>query len=154
MADEKSPVAALIDLLDLERIEDGIYRGGLGEPGWTRVYGGQVIGQALVAALRTVPADRPPHSLHAYFIRPGDPSVPIVYRVANDRDGKSFTTRRVVAIQHGKPIFNLAASFQVIEEGASHQSRMPDVPSPAIYAFEAFNPWVPSGVVGSHSVGA
>lgn len=130
MTDSQSPVAALIALLDLERIEDGIYRGRTGEPGWRRVFGGQVIGQALVAAIRTVDAARPPHSLHAYFIRPGDPKAPIIYHVENDRDGTSFTTRRVVAIQHGKPIFNMAASFQIVEPGVEHQSTMPDVPGP------------------------
>ena len=126
----QSPVAALIALLDLERIDDDLYRGRTDEPGWKRVFGGQVIGQALVAAIRTVSEPRAPHSLHAYFIRPGDPEVPIIYRVERDRDGSSFTTRRVVAIQHGRPIFNMAASFQIEEPGVEHQSAMPDVPGP------------------------
>src|SRR6266576_5441415 len=107
----------LIDLLDLEQIEVNIFRGRSPEERVQRVFGGQVAGQALVAAGRTVPADRPVHSLHAYFIRPGDPSVPIVYTVDRIRDGRSFTTRRVVAVQHGRAIFTLSASFHVQEPG-------------------------------------
>ena len=122
-------VEDLIQILDLEQIEQNLYRGHSPDASWQRVFGGQVIGQALVAAYRTV-EERICHSLHAYFIRPGDPKVPIVYEVDRARDGKSFTTRRVVAIQHGKQIFNLAASFQVHEEGFEHQSDMPDVPMP------------------------
>ncbi len=95
-----------------------------------RVFGGQVAAQALVAAGRTVPADRPPHSLHAYFLRPGDPGAPIVYTVDRIRDGRSFTTRRVVAVQHGQPIFHLSASFQVTEDGLEHQEPMPPAPDP------------------------
>src|ERR687891_2903641 len=102
---------SLLDLLDLERIEENIFRGQSRSAVVPRVFGGQVAAQALVAAGRTVPADRPAHSLHAYFLRPGDPSVPILYEVDRIRDGRSFTTRRVVAIQHGKAIFNLSASF-------------------------------------------
>jgi acyl-CoA thioesterase-2 len=94
------------------------------------VFGGQVAAQALVAAGRTVGEDRPVHSLHAYFLRPGDPNIPIVYEVDRIRDGKSFTTRRVVAIQHGRAIFNLAASFQIVESGPDHQLPMPTVPRP------------------------
>ena len=94
-----------------------------------RIFGGQAAGQALVAAARTVDADRV-HSLHAYFLRPGDPTIPVLYEVDRIRDGRSFTTRRVVAIQHGKPIFNLSASFQVDEEGYEHQAEMPEVPDP------------------------
>ena len=101
----------LIDLLDLEQIEVNLFRGHSPDDSWQRVFGGQVIGQALVAASRTV-EDVVCHSLHAYFLRPGDPSVPIVYEVDRARDGKSFKSRRVTAIQHGKQIFNLAASFQ------------------------------------------
>ena len=101
----------LLDLLDLEQIEVNIFRGRSPDETVQRVFGGQVAGQALVAAGRTVPEDRPVHSLHAYFIRPGDPSVPLVYTVDRVRDGRSFTTRRVTAIQHGKPIFTLSASF-------------------------------------------
>src|SRR4051794_4532574 len=107
------PLDALVDLLDLEAIEANIFRG-RSQPGLlTRTFGGQVAGQALVAAGRTVPEDRPVHSLHAYFLRPGDAGAPIVYNVDRIRDGRSFTTRRVVAVQHGEAIFNLAASFQV-----------------------------------------
>src|ERR1041385_3216774 len=111
----------LIDLLDLEQIEVNIFRGRSPDERVQRVFGGQVAGQALVAAGRTVPRDRPVHSLHAYFIRPGDPSVPLVYTVDRVRDGRSFTTRRVTAIQHGKAIFTLSASFQVAEDGPTHQ---------------------------------
>src|SRR5690348_4341321 len=100
----------LLELLDLEQIEVNIFRGRSPEERVQRVFGGQVAGQALVAAGRTVPADRPVHSLHAYFIRPGDPAVPIIYLVDRVRDGRSFTTRRVSAIQHGKVIFTLSAS--------------------------------------------
>ncbi|WP_243793448.1 acyl-CoA thioesterase II [Saccharopolyspora gloriosae] len=120
----------LIALLDLERIEENIFRGVSPAESPVRVFGGQVAGQALVAAGRTVPEDRPVHSLHAYFIRPGDPSVPIVYEVDRTRDGRSFTTRRVVAVQHGKPIFSLSASFQLVEDGIDHAESMPDVPAP------------------------
>ncbi|GAB3985556.1 acyl-CoA thioesterase II [Actinoallomurus acanthiterrae] len=120
----------LLDLLDLEQIEVNIFRGRSPEERQQRVFGGQVAGQALVAAGRTVPDDRHVHSLHAYFIRPGDPSVPIVYTVERVRDGRSFTTRRVTAIQHGKTIFTLSASFQITEDGPSHQAPMPEVPEP------------------------
>lgn len=123
-------LAELLDLLDLEPIERDIFRGRSPAEPSQRVFGGQVAGQALVAAVRTVPADRPVHSLHAYFIRPGDPSVPIVYTVDRARDGRSFTTRRVVAVQHGKAIFTMSASFQQVESGPEHQSPMPDVPRP------------------------
>lgn len=122
-------VEDLIQLLDLEKIEENLFRGHSPDESWQRVFGGQVIGQALVAAYRTV-EDRVCHSLHGYFIRPGDPKVPIVYEVDRARDGRSFTTRRVVGIQHGKQIFNLAASFQVPEKGFEHQASMPDVPMP------------------------
>jgi acyl-CoA thioesterase-2 len=121
---------ALLDLLDLEQIENDIFRGRSPEERRQRVFGGQVAGQALVAAGRTVPVNRPVHSLHAYFIRPGDPLVPIVYTVDRVRDGRSFTTRRVSAIQHGKAIFTLSASFQVVEEGPVHHAPMPDAPDP------------------------
>jgi acyl-CoA thioesterase-2 len=120
----------LLDLLDLEQIEVNIFRGRSPEETVQRVFGGQVAGQALVAAGRTVPADRPVHSLHAYFIRPGDPSVPLVYTVEQTRDGRSFTTRRVTAIQHGKPIFALSASFHRQEGGLEHATPMPAVPHP------------------------
>jgi acyl-CoA thioesterase-2 len=127
---EPSPLSRLIDLLDLEYIEENIFRGKQPHEALQRTFGGQVAGQALVAAGRTVPTDRPVHSLHAYFLRPGDPSIPIVYEVDRIRDGRSFTTRRVVAVQHGKAIFNLSASFQLVEEGFEHQTPMPDVPDP------------------------
>ncbi len=120
----------LVALLDLERIEENIFRGVSPADSTVRVFGGQVAGQALVAAGRTVPAERRVHSLHAYFIRPGDPSIPIVYEVDRIRDGRSFTTRRVLAIQRGKAIFSLSASFQVDEPGIDHAEPMPDVPSP------------------------
>ena len=120
----------LLDLLDLEQIEVNIFRGRSPEDHRQRVFGGQVASQALVAAGRTVPTDRFVHSLHAYFIRPGDTTVPLVYMVDRVRDGRSFTTRRVSAIQHGKVIFTLSASFQAMEEGISHQASMPDVPGP------------------------
>ncbi|KAA9158413.1 acyl-CoA thioesterase II [Amycolatopsis acidicola] len=120
----------LVALLDLERIDENIYRGVSPAHSPVRVFGGQVAGQALVAAGRTVPSERKVHSLHAYFIRGGDPSVPIVYEVDRIRDGRSFTTRRVVAIQHGKAIFALSASFQIREPGIEHQEPMPDVPAP------------------------
>lgn len=121
----------LHDILDLETLEDNLYRGRSPKVAWQRVFGGQVIAQALVAAQRTVAADRFVHSLHAYFILPGDTSVPIVYEVERVRDGRSFTTRRVVAIQHGHVIFTLSASFQIDEEGLSHQMPMPEgLPDP------------------------
>lgn len=121
----------LVSLLDLERIEENIFRGVSPAESPVRVFGGQVAGQALVAAGRTVPAERAVHSLHAYFLRPGDPRIPIVYEVDPTRDGRSFTTRRVMAIQRGKPIFSLSASFQVEEPGLDHQEPMPlDVPAP------------------------
>jgi acyl-CoA thioesterase II len=120
----------LLDLLDLEQIEVNIFRGRSPDETMQRVFGGQVAGQALVAAGRTVPSDRQVHSLHAYFIRPGDPSVPIVYTVERVRDGRSFTTRRVSAIQHGRAIFTLSASFHHPEQGPWHQEPMPDVPRP------------------------
>jgi acyl-CoA thioesterase II len=120
----------LLDLLDLEQIELDIFRGRSPDDRRQRVFGGQVAGQALVAAGRTVPADRPVHSLHAYFIRPGDPAVPIVYIVDRVRDGRSFTTRRVTAIQHGKVIFTLSASFHHPEPGPVHALPMPQVPPP------------------------
>jgi acyl-CoA thioesterase-2 len=120
----------LLELLDLEQIEVNIFRGRSPDERRQRVFGGQVAGQALVAAGRTVPADRPVHSLHAYFIRPGDPAVPIVYTVDRVRDGRSFTTRRVSAIQHGETIFTLSASFHRPEPGPEHADPMPDVPPP------------------------
>ena len=120
----------LLDLLDLEQIEVNIFRGRSPDEALQRVFGGQVAGQGLVAAGRTVPDDRPVNSLHAYFLRPGDPSVPIVYDVDRVRDGRSFSTRRVTAIQHGKPIFAMSASFHHPETGLEHAMPMPQVPPP------------------------
>jgi acyl-CoA thioesterase II len=128
-----APVTALDDLvalLDLEPIEVNIFRGHSMDEKRVRVFGGQVAGQALVAAARTVDDSRPVHSLHAYFLRPGDPAAPILYEVDRLRDGRSFSTRRVVAIQHGEAIFNLQASFHGLEQGPDHQLAMPDVPDP------------------------
>ena len=121
---------ALLDLLDLEPIEENIYRGQNRNIGTGRIFGGQVLAQALVAAARTVGDDRPVHSMHGYFILAGDLDVPVVYFVDTLRDGGSFTTRRVTAIQHGKAIFNLSASFHRPEEGWDHQAPMPAVPDP------------------------
>lgn len=123
-------IETLLSILDLEPLEHNLFRGRSPQVGWQRVYGGQVIGQALVAASRTVSEDRHIHSLHGYFLRPGDPAVPIVYDVDRIRDGGSFTTRRVVAIQHGQAIFSMSASFQTLEDGLEHQVDMPDVPMP------------------------
>lgn len=120
----------LLDLLDLEQIEEDIFRGQSRSAVVPRVFGGQVAAQALVAAGRTVPPERLPHSLHAYFLRPGDPGAPIVYTVERLRDGRSFTTRRAVAVQHGRPIFSLSASFQTHEDGLDHQAPMPPAPDP------------------------
>ncbi len=125
----KTPIAEVLDLLDLEKIEENIFRGQSPEDRMQRVFGGQVLGQALVAASRTVEG-RVCHSFHAYFLRGGDPKVPILYEVDRARDGASFTSRRVVAIQHGKQIFNMSASFQVPEKGLEHQFDMPKVPGP------------------------
>jgi acyl-CoA thioesterase-2 len=124
-----SAVQDLLAILDLEVLEQNLFRGRSPQVGWQRVFGGQVIGQALVAASRTVEG-RSPHSLHGYFLLPGDPKVPIIYDVERIRDGRSFTTRRVKAIQHGQPIFTLSASFHIDEPGLSHQMAMPDVPKP------------------------
>jgi acyl-CoA thioesterase-2 len=121
---------ALVSLLSLERLEDNLFRGSSPEVSPQRVFGGQVAAQSLTAAGRTVPFERHVHSLHGYFIRPGDPKVPIIYEVDRTRDGSSFTTRRVTAIQHGKPIFAMSASFQIDEPGVEHALPMPDVPPP------------------------
>jgi acyl-CoA thioesterase II len=120
----------LVQLLALERIEENLFRGQSQDLGWGTVFGGQVLGQALSAAVQTVPSERQVHSLHAYFLRPGDVARPILYNVDRIRDGGSFTTRRVVAIQGGKPIFNMAASFQTVEKGFEHQDQMPEAPTP------------------------
>ncbi|MEZ4322996.1 MAG: acyl-CoA thioesterase II [Myxococcota bacterium] len=123
-------LAELLELLRLERIEANLFRGQSQDLGWGRVFGGQVVGQALSAAAQTVPDERPVHSAHAYFLRPGDARKPIAYMVDPIRDGQSFTTRRVVAIQNGKAILNLAASFQVVEGGLDHQDEAPEVTPP------------------------
>ncbi len=122
-------IDVLLSILDLEPLEHNLFRGMSPDIGWQRVFGGQVIGQALVAAARTVEG-RVAHSLHAYFMRPGDPKIPILYEVERLRDGRSFATRRVTAIQHGKAIFSMEASFQIVESGLEHQIAMPDVPPP------------------------
>ena len=124
-----SAVTDMLSILDLEQIETNLFRGQSPQIEWQRVFGGQVIGQALVAACRTV-KDRNVHSLHGYFILPGDPKVPILYEVDTVRDGRSFTTRRVQAFQHDKVIFSLSASFHGQEKGLHHQAKMPDVPQP------------------------
>jgi acyl-CoA thioesterase II len=128
-SDEARVLAELLDVLSLEAIETNVFRGSSPKDRWQRVFGGQVLGQALVAAQRTV-NDRVCHSLHAYFLRGGDPKVPILYEVDRSRDGHTFTARRVVAIQHGRPIFTMSASFQIPEEGLEHQITMPEVPMP------------------------
>jgi len=134
-----SATQELIDILDLETLEVNLFRGRSPQSSWQRVFGGQVIGQALVAACRTVNdvALRLPHSLHAYFLLGGDPKVPIIYEVDRIRDGRSFTTRRVVAIQHGHAIFSMSVSFHLPEEGLSHQVKMPEVPKPEALRTEA-----------------
>jgi acyl-CoA thioesterase II len=123
-------LASLISILDLERLEDNLYRGRNVDNGWQRVYGGQVLAQSLVAAGRTVDPARSIHSLHGYFLLAGDPSVPIIYEVERIRDGGSFTTRRVRALQHGRSIFAMSASFHKAEESFDHQAMMPEVPDP------------------------
>ncbi|MCG6121713.1 MAG: acyl-CoA thioesterase II [Microvirga sp.] len=129
-------VADLLSILDLEQLERNLFRGRSPQTSWQRVFGGQVIGQALVAACRTV-EDRAPHSLHGYFLRPGSPLVPIIYEVDRIRDGRSFSTRRVVAIQNGQAIFSMSASFQVAETGFDHAAPMPDVPGPEALGADA-----------------
>ena len=124
------PLNKIIEILDLEEIEQNHYLATSPNEGWQRVYGGQVIGQALVAASRTVADDRQAHSLHGYFLRAGDKDRPILYKVDRIRDGKSFTTRRVMAVQHGQAIFTMSISFQVTEDGLSHQFPMPETPGP------------------------
>ena len=121
----------LLRILDLEQLEHNLYRGRSPQVEWQRVFGGQTIAQALIAAQRTVEPDRHVHSLHGYFMRPGDIKVPIVYEVDRIRDGRSITTRRVLAVQHGQAIFSLEASFQLDEKGLEHQFALPDgVPPP------------------------
>jgi acyl-CoA thioesterase-2 len=129
-------IQQMLSILDLEPLEVNLFRGRSPQSGWQRIFGGLVIGQALMAACRTVEG-RLPHSLHAYFLLPGDPKVPVIYDVERIRDGKSFTTRRVVAIQHGAAIFSLAASFHAEEKGYDHALAMPDVPPPDELADDA-----------------
>ena len=130
-------IADLLAILDLETLEHNLFRGRGPKAGWQRVYGGQVLGQALVAAVRTAPADRIAHSAHAYFLLPGDPAEPIVYDVERIRDGGSFTTRRVKAIQNGRPMFAMSVSFHKAEQGFEHHATMPDVPMPEDLPSEA-----------------
>lgn len=127
----------LISILDLEPLEQNLFRGRSPQQGWQRVFGGQVLGQALVAAVRTVSEERIAHSLHAYFLLPGDPAQPIIYEVERTRDGGSFTTRRVKAIQHGRTMFAMSVSFHIEEPGYDHQSTMPKVPFPEDLPSEA-----------------
>ena len=137
----------LINLLDLEILEPNLFRGRSPKEARQRVFGGQVAGQALIAAGRTV-EDRQVHSLHSYFLRPGDPNVPIIYQVDRLRDGQSFTTRRVTGIQHGQAIFALAASFHIDEGGLEHQAEMPEtVPPtslPSRHETENEDDWMPN----------
>jgi acyl-CoA thioesterase II len=123
-------IGGLLSILDLETLEDNLFRGRSPQQSWQRVFGGQVLGQALVAAVRTVEVQRVAHSLHAYFLLGGDPKVPIIYSVERVRDGGSFSTRRVTAIQHGRPMFVMSVSFHKAEPGFDHQSEMPKVPAP------------------------
>jgi acyl-CoA thioesterase-2 len=128
----KSPAAIenLLSILDIEPLEDNLFRGRSPQQSWQRVFGGQTIGQALVAAVRTVPAERVAHSLHAYFLQPGDLTIPIIYSVERVRDGGSFTTRRVTATPHGRAMFVMSVSFTKLEPGLDHQEKMPSVPPP------------------------
>lgn len=129
MAYSKNTTKELLQLLELETLEDNLFRGESRDIGTPRVFGGQVLAQAVIAASRTVD-EGVMHSLHAYFLRAGDPGAPIVYDVDRNRDGRSFKSRRVVAIQHGRPIFTMAASFQLEQDGLTHQFDMPEVPEP------------------------
>ena len=133
-------IAELIDLIQLEQLDDNLFRGQNYVTPWGRVFGGQVLAQSIHAARVTVPEDRIVHSMHGYFILGGDPNQPIIYNVDRIRDGRSFTTRRVVAIQKGRAIFNMSASFQIKEKGFSHQIPMPDVPPPE--AVETDKEWI------------
>lgn len=123
-------IAELKELLDVEQLDTDLYRGARQRGGRGRVFGGQVIAQGLMAATKSVEEGRPAHSLHAYFMRAGDEALPIIYRVVRDFDGRSFSNRRIVAVQRGEPILNMTASFHVPEEGMAHQDEMPDVPPP------------------------
>ena len=123
-------IHGLTTLLDVETLDTDLYRGARKDGGRGRVFGGQVIAQALMAACKSTDADRLPHSMHAYFMRPGNEDFPVVYRVVRDYDGGSFSTRRVIAQQQGVPILNMAASFHKLEQGLNHQDKMPDMPDP------------------------
>lgn len=123
-------LTALLEILDLEQVEENLFRAYHPIDRERRLYGGQIMAQALMAAARTVAVDRPVHSLHGYFLRPGDPKVPAVIKVERLRDGKSFSSRRIVVVQKGEAIFNMDASFQVSEEGLQHQFSMPDMQPP------------------------
>jgi acyl-CoA thioesterase-2 len=123
-------LAELLEILDIEKVEENLFRAHHPRGRKGRLFGGQIMAQALMGAARTVPDDRPVHSLHGYFLRPGDPRVPAVVSVERIRDGRSFTTRRVVVLQHGEAIFNLDASFQVVEEGFDHQASKPELVPP------------------------
>ena len=125
-----SELQSVLETLELEALDRDLFRGLSPQVGWQRVFGGQVIGQALVAATRTVGTGAPAHSLHGYFLRPGDPNCPIIYQVERYRDGRSYTARRVLAVQHGRPIFTMAASFHFPEASFDHQAEMPSVPMP------------------------
>jgi acyl-CoA thioesterase-2 len=129
-AQQPSAIATMLETLDLEQLEVNLFRGKSPQDGWQRVYGGQVLGQSLVAAVRTVDEARPVHSMHAYFLLAGDPTTPILYEVERIRDGGSFATRRVRAIQHGRSIYAMSASFHKNEPGFEHQAPMPKVPPP------------------------
>jgi acyl-CoA thioesterase-2 len=135
--ERSAALEALLSILDLEPLEQNLFRGVSPKQGWQRVYGGQVLGQALVAAQRTIAEARTAHSLHAYFLIGGDPAAPLVYQVERVRDGGSFTTRRVKAIQHGREIFIMSASFHKAEAGFEHQQPMPSVPRPEDLPSEA-----------------
>ena len=126
-------LADLVQVLKPEQLEDNLFRGVSRDLGYPQVFGGQVLGQALAAASATVAINRSVHSLHAYFLLPGDVAAPIIYEVDRSRDGGSFSSRRVVAIQHGHPIFHMSASFQVAQAGLEHQSSMPQVPRPEAF---------------------
>jgi acyl-CoA thioesterase-2 len=136
-----TPIDDLVDLLELEQLEVNLFRGVSPQNARERIFGGQVLAQGLMAAGRTVDAGRRVHSMHAYFLRPGDPHVPIIFDVDRIREGRSFTTRRVVAIQHGEAIFNAAASFHVPEDGPDHSDPMPDVAPPESIPAAEPSPW-------------
>jgi acyl-CoA thioesterase-2 len=155
------PLNEIVNLLDLEQIDENIFRGYSPQKGLRQVYGGQAVAQALIATQRTAPADRLAHSLHAYFILPGDPRIPIIFQVERVRDGRSFTTRRCAAIQHSRVIFSLEASFQIHEEGFDHAAAMPKVPFPdslpdANALAERFSSFLPEAaleyVKGAHPI--